>query len=69
VNPQAYLTEVLSRIATGHLNTQINDLLPWVYATTPIGFAQSIQPVARRSYMSENDQDQPIQSTTKCGAK
>jgi transposase len=33
VDPQAYLTDVLSRIATGHLNTQINDLLPWAYAT------------------------------------
>jgi transposase len=35
VDPQAYLTNVLSRIATGHLNTQIDDLLPWAYATTP----------------------------------
>jgi transposase len=35
VDPQAYLTDVLSRIATGHLNTQIDDLLPWAYATAP----------------------------------
>jgi len=35
VDPQAYLTDVLSRIATGHLNTQIDDLLPWAYPTTP----------------------------------
>jgi hypothetical protein len=35
VDPQAYLADVLSRIATGHLNTQIDDLLPWAYATTP----------------------------------
>ena len=35
VDPQAYLTNVLSRIATGHLNTQIDDLLPWACATTP----------------------------------
>jgi transposase len=35
VDPQAYLADVLSRIATGHLNTRIDDLLPWAYATTP----------------------------------
>ncbi len=35
VAPQAYLTDVLSRIATGHLNTRLDDLLPWAYATTP----------------------------------
>ena len=34
VDPQAYLADVLSRIVTGHLNTQIDDLLPWAYATT-----------------------------------
>jgi hypothetical protein len=33
VDPQAYLADVLSRIVTGHLNTQIDDLLPWAYAT------------------------------------
>ncbi|MBJ6126638.1 IS66 family transposase [Microvirga splendida] len=35
VDPQAYLTDVLSRIATGHLNTHVDDLLPWAYAATP----------------------------------
>ncbi len=35
VDPQVYLTDVLSRIVTGHLNTQIDDLLPWAYATPP----------------------------------
>jgi len=35
VDPQAYLTDGLSRIATGHLNTRIDDLLPWAYAATP----------------------------------
>ncbi|MFD2228520.1 transposase domain-containing protein, partial [Microvirga arabica] len=35
VDPQAYLADVLSRIVTGHLNTRIDDLLPWAYATTP----------------------------------
>jgi hypothetical protein len=27
--------DVLSRIVTGHLNTQIDDLLPWAYAIAP----------------------------------
>ena len=35
VDPQAYLADVLSRIVTGHLNTHIDDLLPWAYATAP----------------------------------
>ncbi len=35
VDPQAYLADVLSRIVTGHLNTRIDDLLPWAYAATP----------------------------------
>jgi transposase len=35
VDPQAYLADVLNRIATGHLNTRIDDLLPWAYATAP----------------------------------
>jgi len=35
VDPQAYLTDVLNRIATGHLNTRLDDLLPWAYATAP----------------------------------
>jgi transposase len=35
VDPQAYLADVLSRIVTSHLNTRIDDLLPWAYATAP----------------------------------
>jgi hypothetical protein len=31
---QANLTDVLSRIATGRLNTRLDELLPWAYATT-----------------------------------
>ncbi|MBS7707978.1 transposase domain-containing protein [Chelatococcus asaccharovorans] len=31
----AYLTDVLSRIATGHLNTRLDDLLPWAHAAAP----------------------------------
>jgi hypothetical protein len=35
VEPQTYLADVLTRIVTGHLNTRIDDLLPWAYAATP----------------------------------
>ena len=35
VDPQANLADVMSRIVTGHLNTRIDDLLPWAYATAP----------------------------------
>ena len=32
VNPQAYLADVLTKVVNGHLNSQIDDLLPWAYA-------------------------------------
>ena len=31
VDPQAYLVDVLTKIANGHLNSRIDDLLPWAY--------------------------------------
>jgi hypothetical protein len=31
VEPLAYLTDTLSRIANGHPNSQIDELLPWAY--------------------------------------
>jgi hypothetical protein len=31
VDPQAYLSEVLCKIVTGHLVSRIDELLPWVY--------------------------------------
>jgi hypothetical protein len=31
VDPQAWLTNVLTRIVNGHKQSQINDLLPWNY--------------------------------------
>ncbi len=34
VASQACLADVLSRIGTGHLNTRIDNLLPWADATT-----------------------------------
>jgi transposase len=35
VEPQAYLTDVITKIVNGHPNSQIDDLLPWVYAAAP----------------------------------
>jgi transposase len=35
VDPQAYLTEVISRIVDGHPQNRIDELLPWVYAAEP----------------------------------
>jgi transposase len=32
VDPQAYLADTLAKIVNGHLNRQIDDLLPWAYA-------------------------------------
>lgn len=34
IEPQAYLTDVISRIANGHPNSRIDELLPWLYADT-----------------------------------
>jgi transposase len=31
-DPQAYLADTLAKIVSGHLNSQIDDLLPWAYA-------------------------------------
>lgn len=38
VEPQAYLTDVLTRIVNDHPNSRIDELLPWAYAT-PAPFA------------------------------
>jgi transposase len=35
VEPLGYLTDVLTRIANDHLNSQIDDLLPWAYIAAP----------------------------------
>jgi hypothetical protein len=34
VDPHSYLADTLARIVNGHLNSQIDDLLPWAYTTT-----------------------------------
>jgi hypothetical protein len=31
VDPYAYLADVLAKIVDGHLNSAIDDLLPWAY--------------------------------------
>jgi transposase len=36
VDPQAYLADVIARIVEGHPQSQIDDLLPWAYAPTPL---------------------------------
>jgi hypothetical protein len=35
VDPLAYLSDVLTKIAAGHLNHEIDALLPWAYAKEP----------------------------------
>jgi hypothetical protein len=35
IDPQAYLTNVIARIANGHPNSRVDELLPWSYADTP----------------------------------
>lgn len=36
INPQTYLTDVISRIANGHPNSRIDELLPWAYPAAPV---------------------------------
>lgn len=39
VEPQAYLTDVLTRLVNGHLQSRLDELLPWAYAAEPIAAA------------------------------
>ncbi len=32
IDPQGYLTDVITRIVQGHPNGRLDELLPWVYA-------------------------------------
>ncbi|WP_139333912.1 IS66 family transposase [Bosea sp. TND4EK4] len=36
VDPQAYLVDVITRIVAGHPQSQLDDLLPWAYASQPL---------------------------------
>jgi transposase len=52
VDPQAYLADVITRIVTGHPQSQIDELLPWAYAP------QALKAVARkRRLRCRNSQD------------
>jgi len=35
IDPQTYLADVITKIVNGHLNSQIDDLLPWSYPAVP----------------------------------
>jgi len=35
VEPQAYPTDVITRIVNGHPQSRVNELLPWSYVVTP----------------------------------
>jgi transposase len=35
VEPQKYLTDIITKIVNGHPNSQIDDLLPWAYPNAP----------------------------------
>jgi hypothetical protein len=35
IDPYAYLTDVITRLVNGHLNSKIDDLLPWTYPAAP----------------------------------
>lgn len=36
VDPQAYLADAIARIVAGHPQSQLDDLLPWAYASQPL---------------------------------
>jgi transposase len=35
IEPQAYLADVITKLVNGHLNSKIDDLLPWAYPAAP----------------------------------
>jgi transposase len=35
IDPYAYLTDVITKLVNGHLNSKIDDLLPWAYPAAP----------------------------------
>ena len=39
VEPQAYLTDVLTKLVNGHLQSRLDELLPWAYAPEPVAAA------------------------------
>lgn len=39
VEPQAYLEDVITRLINGHLQSRLDELLPWAYAPKPAAIA------------------------------
>ena len=35
VEPQAYFTDVITKLVNGHLQSRLDELLPWAYAPPP----------------------------------
>jgi hypothetical protein len=35
VEPHAYLADVITKLVNGHLNSKIDELLPWAYPAAP----------------------------------
>jgi transposase len=36
IDPHAYLTDAIARIANGHPNSRLDELLPWTYPAAPL---------------------------------
>lgn len=39
VEPQAYLADVLTKLVNGHLQSRLDELMPWAYVPKPIAAA------------------------------
>lgn len=39
VEPQAYLEDVITKLVNGHLQSRLDELLPWAYAPKPVAAA------------------------------
>jgi transposase len=39
VEPQAYIEDVITKLVNGHLQSRLDELLPWAYAPTTIAAA------------------------------
>jgi len=39
VEPQAYIEDVITKLINGHLQSRLDELLPWAYAPKPFAVA------------------------------
>jgi hypothetical protein len=39
VEPQAYIEDVITKLINGHLQSRLDELLPWAYAAKPVAAA------------------------------